>query len=389
MDFLDIFQHIASALRAVGAVGLQYAFELAGGALAVTLGAMKVYAYGRRQIIGKIRRFMVGEEGFWDKAPNEATNRAKAKNRSRIPILTVINFKGGVGKSTTAANLAACYDRLGLKVLLVDFDYQGSLTDLVATGDDLPFGANELMDTGAEPAQVISKCARPVPPFQQTDLLAAFYTLNSAESKAVFSWLVGENKKDVRFNTHRLLCSPQIQDRYDIVIIDAPPRLMTASVNALCASTHILIPTILDNISASAALTTVDTILEMRRALSLDLRIAGVVPTFIEQKTGLNAREGRALQFLREELELVGSQFGHPVPLLENARILRRAAIANAAGSAVPYFTDPEVEAMYSRLAFQLADRFGQTFLRKISHDNWRTESRPRGLQDNVVRLGA
>ena len=151
MDFLDIFQLIASALRAVGAVGRQYVFELAGGALAVTLGAMKVYDYGRGQIIGKIRRFMVGEEGFWDKPPSEETNRAKAKNRSRIPILTVINFKGGVGKSTTAANLAACYDRLGLKVLLIDFDYQGSLTDLVATGDDLPFGANELMDTGPSP----------------------------------------------------------------------------------------------------------------------------------------------------------------------------------------------------------------------------------------------
>jgi chromosome partitioning protein len=388
MDLLGLFHELALALKAVGAASYHYILEVLGGILAVILLLMRVYTFGRDQVLKKVRGFMLGEDGFWDKPPSRNLARHIEILSRGIPILTIANFKGGVGKSTTAANLAAYFDNAGLRVLLIDFDYQGSLTDLVVKSDELSFGANELMDPACTPEKILSSSVRPVPPFRSTDVLAAFYTLSRAESRAVFNWLTGKSKRDIRYNTHRILSSQMVRNRYDLVIIDAPPRLMTTSVNALCASTHVLVPTILDNISSTAALTTVDTILKIKTKLSPSLKIVGIVPTFVAQSTNFSRHEKRALDFLGTEVAARYAREPSPIRILDE-RILRRTAIANAAGEKIAFFAEPEVELMYSRLAMRLADSFGDEFLRKITNERSGSATAPTSAEGNVVRLGA
>ena len=65
-------------------------------------------------------------------------------------------------------------------------------------------------------------------------------------------WLIAKRKDDVRYSLAKTLHDAKIQDRFDIILIDAPPRLTTGSVQAFCAATHVLVPTILDGMSAEA-----------------------------------------------------------------------------------------------------------------------------------------
>ena len=82
--------------------------------------------------------------------------------------------------------------------------------------------------------------------------LAAFYELTETEDRAVAEWLIGDRTRNIRYDLFRLLRDPQVRNRFGAVLIDAPPRFSISSIQALCASTRVLVPTILDNTSASA-----------------------------------------------------------------------------------------------------------------------------------------
>ena len=81
-------------------------------------------------------------------------------------------------------------------------------------------------------------------------LLPAYEDLDTAESRVLIKWLMGDIEDDVRFNLFRLLRSPLVRQRFGAILIDAPPRISLSSIQALCASTHVLIPTIMDPLSA-------------------------------------------------------------------------------------------------------------------------------------------
>ena len=98
VDLLDVLHSIVAAVRALGIAGSQYVLEVAAGFLAVVLLCMRIYKYGRDHILKKVRGFMLGEEGFWDRTPKRNIARHIKSLREGIPVLTVANFKGGVGK---------------------------------------------------------------------------------------------------------------------------------------------------------------------------------------------------------------------------------------------------------------------------------------------------
>ena len=174
-------------------------------------------------------------------------------------LISVVNLKGGVGKTTLTANIGVSLARRKHRVLLVDLDFQSSLTrlckasseqllDLIRakrTGarllDDDPLTVNELVQRVSHPNLVGQTC----------DFIPADESLAEAELRAQARWLVTKTP-DARFLFRRLFHDQDVLCRYDFVLFDCPPRLTTACVNALGCSDFLLVPVLLEQGSVDA-----------------------------------------------------------------------------------------------------------------------------------------
>lgn len=212
---------------------------------------------------------------------------------SAIPILTIANLKGGVGKTTLAANLAGYFAKNAMstrrqgepyRILLIDLDFQGSLSSMVLHREDRfpPAGslskASQLI-CGDLSAAAVCEAAR-CPESDRIQAIPAYYDLARIETRTFMQWMLQTLNKDLRYILHDVLRDPVVQHRFDIVIIDAPPRLTTGSVQALCASTHVLVPTRLDGLSGEAVASFFDQMETLRRIWP-QLRFVGVVGTMV------------------------------------------------------------------------------------------------------------
>jgi chromosome partitioning protein len=185
-------------------------------------------------------------------------------------VMTVANDKGGVGKTTTTVNLAASFAaRLSRPVLVIDLDPQGSGSAQMFAGTRWqPQSDHESAASAAIAGQmpISSLAAEPsaARPFTWKDGqgttrqvpnlfgLPAFYELTDTEHRVLTDWQLGDRVHDIRYDLFRLLRDPVVRARFGAVLIDAPPRFSISSIQALCASTHVLVPTVLDNSSAIA-----------------------------------------------------------------------------------------------------------------------------------------
>lgn len=183
--------------------------------------------------------------------------------RKSKPIIVVANLKGGVGKTTTVANLIGHYGlKKNKRVLAIDVDFQGSLSAIVLSQPDYDESLSEQLDgSPSKAAQLISgrdaswirNVSVQVDGVPTARCIPSYYSLSIMENRLMVEWLIAKRKEDIRFNLARALHDPGIQDKFDLILIDAPPRLTTASVQAFCAATHVLIPTVLDGLSAEAS----------------------------------------------------------------------------------------------------------------------------------------
>lgn len=179
----------------------------------------------------------------------------------KLEIMTVMNLKGGVGKTTIATNLAAYYEKVHKrKVLLVDLDFQASATTAILNLSGLDTldikGASHLFSGDRVeqiyPSEVIVKILGDRLP--KTKLIPCSYSFSGAENRLMVSWLLKETEFDPRYALSRFLHleGPLARFDYDTVIIDAPPRLSLGAINALTASSTVIIPTLPDRLSSEA-----------------------------------------------------------------------------------------------------------------------------------------
>jgi len=332
------------------------------------------YYWGKRAFRERIHQVLTDPDAFWTRRPaNNVVSKYVDRLEKTKPVLVIANYKGGVGKSMIAANLAAYFDKVGLRVLLIDYDYQGSLTDIVPYADpnELTFSAHEILMGEREPERITS----PHPlgkSFQHTCIHPAEAGLSRIDSSLIYQWLTGARKDDIRFNTQRYISSPEIQKSFDIVIIDTPPRICAATANALCAATHVLMPTILDTVSSRAVFRSVEMFLAFRDKLHLSFRMLGVVPSKVESRTRYNDRESKALAYLKDELhwkykDRVNQSTGKPEPIkvLSQLPIMHKVALLHIEGDDLAIFdqsptpNNAVILDMFSRLGNHLLEEFG------------------------------
>jgi chromosome partitioning protein len=170
-----------------------------------------------------------------------------------LQVLAVVNFKGGSGKTTTAAHLAQYLVLKGYRVLAVDLDPQASLSALHGYQPEFDIGENETL-YGAirydDERRDLSEIVRPTY-FAGLDLVPANIELMEFEHESPKA-LAQRQSGDPLFFARVAQALASVESRYDVVIIDCPPQLGFLTLSALCAATAVLItvhPQMLDVMS--------------------------------------------------------------------------------------------------------------------------------------------
>ena len=162
--------------------------------------------------------------------PNDVLN---AIHSSGIKVLVFANLKGGVGKTTTAANLAAYYQSIGYRVLLIDLDYQGSLSSTVqnAAKKKASTVADKIISGEMTVEQFDPAVYNLGNQLSNLSLIPTGYRLNQQEQLLLTRWLLNLEPLDPRYMLARFLANKKIVDAYDLVIVDTPPRLSLGAIN--------------------------------------------------------------------------------------------------------------------------------------------------------------
>jgi chromosome partitioning protein len=187
-------------------------------------------------------------------------------------IISITNQKGGVGKTTTAINLAAAMAQKGMKTLLIDLDPQGNSTMSYV---DRRSVEKSMYDVLVDPAVRLPEVIRSSD-IPKLDVAPARISLAKIESK-----LSGEIDGHFRLRDK----VEEVRHAYDTVLIDTPPTLGMITVNAMVSSSHILIPIQSSYFALEGTDDLLETIDKIKARPNPSLRILGVVITLHDKRT--------------------------------------------------------------------------------------------------------
>lgn len=187
-----------------------------------------------------------------------------------MPVISIVNQKGGTGKTTTTINLSAALSNLGKKVLVIDMDSQGNL--------GYSFG----LDQGKTIADLIEGSVSANEAIQEKEgvsIIPSDIRLVDLELALVDV----ENRQGVLLEK----IADCIQD-FDYILFDCPPSLSVLSINALFASDYVIIPMLMEVLSIQGLDQIIETIAKINKAYDKELEILGVLPVMVDKRRKLS-----------------------------------------------------------------------------------------------------
>lgn len=186
--------------------------------------------------------------------------------------IVVANQKGGVGKTTTAVNLAAALHEAGQRVLLVDFDPQGNATSGFGVDKNTAPGVYDVLIGEAD-------CEKAIVTTPYGDVLPSNKALAGAGIE-----LVGMDRREFLLSD----ALDTVQDRYDYILIDCPPSLELLTLNGIVAARSVLIPVQCEYYALEGLSDLMSTLRLVKRRLNPDIDVEGVLLTMYNGRTNLS-----------------------------------------------------------------------------------------------------
>ena len=271
-----------------------------------------------------------------------------AKNRTFV----VANQKGGVGKTTTAVNIAAALSMGGLRVLVVDLDPQGNASTALGVEHRVSMGVYEVLMGNAQIKNVIQKVAG----FPSLDCIPSNTSLAQAEINLV-SLVARESRlKDAL---------DQISSDYDYIFIDCPPSLGLLTVNAFAAASEVLIPIQCEYYALEGLSQLLETYKIVKQRLNPILTLSTIVLTMFDSRTKLandvvaNVRS----HFPRELIDI-------PIP-----RAVRLSEAPSYSQTVMTYDPSSTGAVAYMQVAREIAER-GKTFDSNVVSINYKMSNK-------------
>lgn len=273
----------------------------------------------------------------FDKGPSYVPFREKGPVSHIIgqtKILAIINQKGGVGKSTTAVNLAAALGAAGKEVLLVDLDPQGNATSGYGI-DKSDIGQcvyNVLLGETPVEDVILANVGKGV------DVLPSTISLAGAEVE-----LVNEMARENRLKN----ALGSLRGRYDYILIDCPPSLGLLTINALVAADKLLIPIQCEFYALEGVTKLLDSMKRVKSVLNPSLDIYGIVLTMYDSRTNLS----------KQVVDEVRSFFGNTVFKTLIPRTVKLSEAPSYGQPIIEYAPENKGTEAYNELAQEVIQR--------------------------------
>ena len=259
-------------------------------------------------------------------------------------IISLVNQKGGVGKTTTSINLSASLAACGQKVLLIDLDPQGNATTGVGFNKgDIDESIYDVFNGTKEAKDVILK----------TNFYNLYLLPSSLQLAGIDIELINKGRDNPSFQRSYQLREKilPLKDSYDYIIIDCPPSLDLITTNALTASDSVIIPVQCEFFALEGITQLLNAIMLTQKRLNPDLRLEGVLLTMFDSKTNLGI----------EVIEEIRSYFKEKVYTTIVPRLIKLAEAPSHGKPIIVYDPKSKGSQAYLNLAKEVIERNGNS----------------------------